>query len=203
MKNTQYLIKPFEPMRNKINSSFYYIYSSTIALCFLFLMSCNSWKTSTNNTSKESISIVITGKVEQLFDYCGGRNPSKIMLDELSKPTPFPDKKFYIKAGNINTEEGKVVNSFTSKADGTFSFQLPEGTYSILVEEQLHKIEAKEYQNQKQIVDEKCLQEWWKTPYYVLVVKKQKNSPLGFIFKHTCHIKPDIPCIRYIGILPR
>lgn len=164
---------------------------------------CYSSKIAVNTATEEKKSIVISGKVEQLFDYCGGARPTKRILDELSIPKPFAEKTFYVKEGTSNSIEGKVITSFTSKADGSFSFQLPKGTYSILVSEQLHSIKASDFENKDIRVDEQCLQKWWKTPYYILEVKDQNTSDLYFLIKHQCYINYDIPCMTFTGIRPR
>jgi hypothetical protein len=53
-----------------------------------------------------------------------------------------------------------------------------------------------------QIVDEQCLIEWWKKPYYLLEVKDQNITSLNFIFIHRCFLNNDIPCISYGGPMP-
>lgn len=178
-------------------------YSLFILVVLMFSISCHSSKKGIENKSKENNFVTITGKVDQIFNYCGGARPTKELLENFAKPRPFPDKTFYIKEGTTNTEKAKVITSFTTKADGSFSFQLPKGIYSIIVAEQLHPISAKDLENKNQKVDEQCLQKWWKTPYSVLEVKDLNNSPLYFLFEHQCRIKQDIPCITYIGPLPQ
>lgn len=169
----------------------------------LFSLACNSSKITANNTSNEKKTFTISGKVDQLFSYCGGARPTQRTLDDLSQPKPFADKIFYIKEGNINTKEGKVITSFTTKGDGSFSFQLPKGIYSIVVAEQLQSINVTDFQNKNLNVDQQCLQKWWKKPYHILEVKNQNISDLYFLFKHQCRIPYDIPCLTYIGPLPR
>ena len=165
-------------------------------------MSCKSSKTISNNTIKEKKTFTISGKVDQLHSYCGGARPTQEILDEFSQPKPYPDKIFYVKEGNTNNIDGKVIASFTTKQDGSFSFQLPKGTYSIIVAEQLHPIQGKDFANKDLKVDEICLQKWWKTPYKILDVKDQNISDLYFLFKHRCFIPYDIPCILFIGEVP-
>lgn len=172
-------------------------------LIVLFSIACHSSKTVIKTSQKVEKYFRISGKVEQKFNYCGGARPTKELLENFAKPKPFSDKTFYIKEGTTNTEKAKVITSFTTKADGSFSFQLPKGVYSIIVTEQLQTIKATDLQNKSFKVDEQCLQNWWKTAFYVLDIKNQNIPDLYFIIEHRCHIKLDIPCINYIGPLPQ
>lgn len=166
-------------------------------------MACKSSNKMAIYSTNEKETFTISGKVDQLFTYCGGARPTQRTLDELSQPKPFEGKIFYIKEGNANTKEGNVITSFTTKADGSFSFQLPKGVYSIIVAEQLKPITSADFENKNLKVDEQCLQKWWKTPYHILEVKNQNISDLYFLIKHQCRIPHDIPCLTYTGQLPR
>lgn len=172
-------------------------------LIVLFSIACHSSKTVIKTSQKVEKYFRISGKVEQRSNYCGGARPTAEILARFAIPKPFPAKTFYIKEGNSNTLKAKLITSFTTKEDGSFSFQLPKGIYSIIVAEQLHPISAKDLENKNQKVDEQCLQKWWKTPYSIIEVKDLNNSPLYFLFEHQCRIKQDIPCITYIGPLPQ
>jgi hypothetical protein len=141
---------------------------------------------------------LINGNVQQTSFYCGGARPTKEILDNIAKPQPFPNKTFYVRKGKTNNINNKIIAKFTTDSNGNFSLNLPQGTYSILVEEQAKPIKAQDYTTKFQTVDDKCLQTWWQKPYYLLIVKS-KNKPLNFTFKHRCYINNDIPCITYIG----
>ena len=143
----------------------------------------------------------VSGKVTQTSPYCGGARPPKELLDRLATPVAYPNKKFYIRQGKVNSVKAKVIKSFTTDSAGEFSVQLAPGTYSIIQEEQLHKIKAVDYTKKYQVVDNKCLQEWWVKPYYLLEVKDNDIRQLNFNFHHRCYIAGDIPCITYTGPL--
>lgn len=155
-----------------------------------------------HNAKKKLKAFVVSGMVKQTSSYCGGARPSQAMLDRLSTPAPYPYKKFYIKRGNINCTEAKVVTGFTTDSTGKFSFRLKPGTYAIILEEQLYPIDSNKYENENEQVDRQCLVEWWAKPYYLLVVKNKNINELKFIFHHRCFVKTDIPCITYKGPLP-
>ena len=145
---------------------------------------------------------IVTGIVTQTFSYCGGAAPPKHLLDKLAVPVAYAGKKFYIRPGKTNSVKIKTIKSFTTNDAGEFSFRLSPGIYAIILEEQLHKIKAGDYTKQDQSVDEKCLQQWWVKPYYVLEVKGKNINRLNFNFHHPCFISSDIPCITYNGPMP-
>lgn len=144
----------------------------------------------------------VTGSVTQTYSYCGGAAPPKELLDELATPVAYAGKKFYIRAGKTNSTKIKIIKSFTTNSAGEFSFRLSPGTYAIILEEQLHKIKAGSYKKEYQEIDEKCLQQWWVKPYYVLEVRNKEISQLNFNFHRRCFISNDIPCIMYNGPMP-
>ena len=58
----------------------------------------------------------------------------------MATPVAFPGKRFYIRPGVTNNSNVKIVKSFTTAEDGSFSIQLAPGIYAVIVEEQLNKI---------------------------------------------------------------
>jgi hypothetical protein len=149
--------------------------------------------------NNKSNSFTISGTVTQTSSYCGGAMPPKELLDRMATPVAYPNKKFYIRKGKVNSATVKIVASFITDSSGTFSLRLAPGVYSIIVEEQLNEIKAATYIKQHQVVDKKCLQEWWAKPYYVLEIKNADITNLNFNFHHRCYIDNDIPCITYNG----
>ncbi|MGZ4049516.1 MAG: carboxypeptidase-like regulatory domain-containing protein, partial [Bacteroidia bacterium] len=144
----------------------------------------------------------ISGKVTQTRSYCGGAAPSEEMLKDASTPQIYAQKKFYIRKGSLNTTKKGIELSFTSDDNGAFSFQLAPGTYSIIVEEQVNAINVKKYTTSNLSVDKKCLNDWWKKPYYLLVVTDKNITDLNFNFYHKCFVPDDIPCVEYTGPMP-
>ena len=100
-------------------------------------------RTKTVKKTRPAISLktyTVTGKVTQTYSYCGGAAPPKDLLDEMATPVAFPGKRFYIRPGVTNNSNVKIVKSFTTAEDGSFSIQLAPGIYAVIVEEQLNKI---------------------------------------------------------------
>lgn len=179
-----------------------FIFGSFFLIIFSLLNSLSNPKFNTNNLSKQSKKITISGKVLQTFNYCGGAKPIQAVLDNLAKPKAYPNKTFYIIKGDLNTINSILIDSFVTQKDGSFSSKLAPGIYSIIVEEQLKPIDANKYQTKNQKVNEQCLKDWWKKPYYILNVKRTNISNLNFTINHRCFLSIDIPCISYIGPYP-
>ena len=144
----------------------------------------------------------ISGKVTQTSSYCGGAAPSPEMLEELARPVIYAGRKFSIRKGSINTLKEPVILSFKSDNKGLFSFQLPPGIYSVILEEQVKELNTAAYQKQNISADAACLKAWWKKPYYILEVKDKDINTLNFSFHHPCFIPFDIPCLQYTGPYP-
>ncbi len=176
-----------------------------LSLICIVLTNCNAVKTvaiAGADQSKKTTRLHIAGTVKQTSQYCGGARPTREMEDKLSTPVPYPGKNFYIRAGKINDLKAEIVKDFTTDQEGNFSFDLPQGVYAIILEEQLHEINAKDYKNKDCEVDENCLSDWWKKPYYLLEIKDQNIDSLNFIFNHRCFLSTDVPCISYKGVMP-
>ncbi len=124
------------------------------------------------------------------------------MVTKAATPVAYPYKTFYVRAGNTNSENGKLIARFTTDKEGIYSIALSPGIYSIIVEAQLNLINPTEYKTENQRVNEPCLVDWWKKPYYLLEVNDQNITSLNFTFVHRCFLTNDIPCITYIGPMP-
>ena len=178
----------------------------TFAVLLLGLLTaCTGAKTATNSGSdslKKTETYRISGKVEQQFPYCGGAVPTQEMRTKAATPVAYPNKTFYVRAGRTNRENGEVIKRFTTDNEGLYSIALLPGIYSIIVEEQLNAVNPKDYTTENQKVNESCLADWWKKPYYLLEVKDQNITSLNFTFVHRCFLTNDIPCITYTGPMP-
>lgn len=184
-----------EAYKSTIGSSFFLI-------LLLFLNIGQGACQATYKNGKTLKTYIVSGKVTQTFAYCGGAAPPKQILDKLAIPVAYVGKKFYIRAGKTNNTKARIVTSFTTGNDGEYSFRLSPGTYSILLEEQVKKIKAADYNSANQQVDEKCLHEWWMKPYFILKIKDTDIKLLNFNFHHPCFITTDIPCLSYLGPSP-
>ena len=162
--------------------------------CIILLANCQQRTVTDANKL-----FVVSGKVTQTFSYCGGAKPPQKLIESLATPVAYPGKKFYVREGKINNANAKIVLSFQTDSSGQFSIQLPPGIYSIIQEEQLNNIKPGYYNKQNQKADDKCLQEWWVKPYYLLEIKDKNLQELAFTFHHRCYINDDIPCIIYTG----
>lgn len=171
-------------------------------IIILFLSNALFGQVSSKN-KKAPKTFSINGKVLITNSYFGGMEPEQGELELLSKPGPYSGKVFYVRKGKINDLKSPIVTSFTVNSKGEFSIKLPIGTFSIIQKEQVKKLNLKEYQlGEYYPVGKECLENWWRTPYYILDVKENETYDLEFNFHRRCFIESDIPCIDYIGPLP-
>ncbi len=144
----------------------------------------------------------IKGTVMKTGSYCGGAQPSKEMMEEASRPYAYSGKIFYLRKGNTNTTKKPAFLSFKTDSAGRFNLKLIPGVYSIIQELQIHELNLKDYEKDKDcLADNECLKKWWKTPYHILIVK-DKDIELNFTFHHPCFLPHDNPCLQYTGPLP-
>ena len=166
----------------------------------------SSDKNNPTTTSSSPKEVSVSGAVTQTNSYCGGARPSDEMLTQLATPRPFPSKKIYVIKGETNTAGREIILSFTSDTAGNFSFKLPAGTYSIILDEQVAAPDSKKYTSQFVKMDEVCFKDWWAKPYYLLEVPATTTNTsikgLSFEFNHRCFINHDIPCLQYDGPMP-
>ena len=128
--------------------------------------------------------------------------PTEEKFKKLTTPRAYPGKRFHVIRGSTNTLAREIVLTFTTGEVGNFSFQLPPGTYALLVDEQIPPPDAKKYQTKFITVDEAALNQWWAKPYHLFEVKAADITELKFHFHHRSFIPYDIPCLRYVGPYP-
>lgn len=153
--------------------------------------------------SKSVITYPVSGLVTRTMAYCGGAAPGEEMLMEYRKPRPYAGKIFYIREGSTNNTVAKIILQFTTDSAGRFSFQLPQGTYAIIQQEQTIPLRPENYRsNATHRYDMDCLLDWWKQPYYLLQITSEPVQGLLFTFHRRCFIESDLPCIEYTGPRP-
>jgi hypothetical protein len=172
-----------------------------ILLIFFLIISAGIFAQKTGGIKPPRLTV--KGKLMQTNSYCGGAKPSEEMLAQIQKPVPYANKVFYVRKGKVNSTKAEVITSFTTDVNGEFSFAITPGTYSIIQEKQLKTLKPADLQSKdNQVVDEKCMKEWWIKPYYLLEVKTENITIPEWSIHHPCFIKGDIPCISYDGPTP-
>jgi len=142
----------------------------------------------------------ISGSVIQNSDYCGGAAPPPGLIDELQKEITFPNKKLYIREGNINSFSKPIIREFISEENGTFNISLPSGRYCII--EDIKKDELKipnlteinkglPNYSQYSIQNEQCFKDWWGTCDKILLVENQDINDFIIKYHHSC----GQPCV--------
>jgi hypothetical protein len=140
----------------------------------------------------------VSGSVTRMPAFCGGKLPPD-RTDRPAAAVPYPNKKFHVIKGTTNTRSREIVLSFASDSSGRFSFRIPSGVYSILVDEQTQPAEIGRYESRFVKMDADCFAAWWAKPYYELRVGNSDVEGLTFEFAQRCFIDSDIPCLRYEG----
>jgi hypothetical protein len=147
----------------------------------------------------------VSGLITQTHAYCGGARPTEEVLKRLQTPAPFPGKKIYIRCGNENTTKKKIIRTVTADSTGHFSIKLPPGTYCIIQEEQVKKLDPDHFLKKETAelkLKKNCLEKWWSTCYQTFEVKAtDSHVPLNVNFHFPCFTE-GIPCMQYSGPLP-
>lgn len=149
------------------------------------------------------VRVTVKGKLMQTSKYCGGAKPTEEVLNEANTPKPYENKVFYVRKGKVNSTKAEVITSFTTDANGEFSFQITPGTYSIIQDRQLNALTAADLKSSGDLkVDAKCMKNWWAKPFHLLVVKTENITIPDWTIHHPCFVSGDIPCIKYVGPMP-
>jgi hypothetical protein len=173
----------------------------SMCTAFFVALVCLLQAQKATNTPKKTYKI--SGKITQTSLFCGGARPTEEMMREMEVPKPYKNKVLYVRAGKINTTAKSVLLKFTADSAGSFSFTLPPGEYVIIQAEQVKKLNLKKLPSGKDfMINKKCLDEWWKKPYYALVIKDADVTNLNFNFEKRCFIPTDVSCIEYMGPMP-
>ena len=173
----------------------------TLHILCLILLSFNSAQ-SERKVKKYSVAGVITGT----SNYCGGARPSDEMLADIATPKPIPNKKIYIKKGEINSFKNKILLTLITDSAGKFQAKLPPGKYLIVDGDkkdmtyynQLLK-EHKEQTKNFDAVDSTCLNEWYLKPDFTFEVKHTEIKNISVNYHKACF---NLPCIQFRGPYP-
>jgi hypothetical protein len=125
-------------------------------------------------------------------------------------PKPLPNKKLYVKQGDVNDFSNHVYMEFTSDRYGFFSISLPSGKY-IIVEERkkdnaiYDTILARYGKGSKDCkpIDTTCFKRWYQKPDAVLNIVHDSIKNITLTFYSTCPGACDIPCAGNTWYKPR
>jgi hypothetical protein len=153
---------------------------------------------------KKAKKIPVSGTVTGTYSYCGGARPSDEMLAQLATPKPMPGKRIYIKKGEVNSFDSKVLLVLTSDAKGNFHTKLAPGKYLIVDSTKKdmtyynmllknYKVQTEHYE----AIDTLCLKEWFMKPNAVFEVVDKEVKDVIVNFHKTCD--DVLPCSRFRG----
>jgi hypothetical protein len=74
----------------------------------------------------------IAGKIDNNSEYNGGPPPPQELLDALAVYHPSANQLFYVRNAANYAPFTPIITTFTTDATGTYSLNLPLGTYAIV-----------------------------------------------------------------------
>ena len=159
---------------------------------------------SQDKIGKKSQRIPIYGTVTETRSYCGGARPSAEMLTALATPAPAAQKVIYIKKGEVNSFNSKVLVKVTADENGNFHAKLSPGKYLIVdstkKDTSYYNLLLKTYKSKTANygpIDTKALKKWYLKPDAIFEVSEKETKTISVNF----HVNCDgyIPCAQYRG----
>ncbi|MFN6946979.1 MAG: hypothetical protein ACK4ND_18695 [Cytophagaceae bacterium] len=144
--------------------------------------------------------------ITHTFSYCKGVAPTHEEMMNWKKPIAYSGKKLYLKKGEINDPDGKILNIYTTDENGLISLSLPKGLYYLVCEEKkdrsFYKRLVTNFSNKSSHrVDLECLDKWLQTPDIIVDLRKVKGVEVSHNFHEPCSWNKN-PCTQYFGPLP-
>lgn len=135
-------------------------------------------------------------------DYCKGVAPNQEMLDSLSRKRIYVGKKLYLKKGSENNPDAPIFHTVTTNAKGVLVMpELFPGKYYLVDDDRLKPIDYSKNKNIK-VIDQKCVNKWFKKPILVFEIKKNIKQRLFYEinFHKSCYLgESNLQCVDYIG----
>jgi hypothetical protein len=153
---------------------------------------------------KQCKRVPVSGVVTETRSYCGGARPSDEMLAELATPKPAVNKVIYIKMGEENSFDSKVILRLTTDEHGKFHAKLRPGKYLVVDSAKADTCyynrlltTYKDRTTNYEPIDVSCLKEWYLKPDGVFEVAEKGSGDIHINFQINC---PEyLPCARYRG----
>lgn len=101
------------------------------ALLIVLMVAVFSSCTSTTS----SVTMTISGKIDNNSEYNGGAPPPQELLDALAVYHSSANQLFYVRNATNYAPFTPIVTTFTTDANGNYSLNLPVGTYAIVSQE--------------------------------------------------------------------
>ena len=146
----------------------------------------------------------VSGIITHTRSFCGGARPTDEMLEKFNTPQPLAGKKLYIRSGAVNNLKKRIIQTIVSDSTGHFTVYLPAGTYCLIQEPQIKKLNVEPYrksQSQFITLDEACLKRWWSECLLTFTVGSSGRNDLKINFNAPC-FTDGTPCLEYNGPMP-
>lgn len=162
----------------------------------VLMVTCTSGRHKKNSADHTLKKYTVSGSVLEQRQYCGGARPAEEILHP--KPAPAGGIKLYIRKSSSNETGKPIVDSLVSAADGTFSIQLPSGTYCF-VEAAKKNALVMPQNDQFNTYDTACFRKNYNTCDFSVDVKSDV-SKIEIVLERRCAW--NRPCVQYRGPLP-
>lgn len=143
----------------------------------------------------------VSGTVMRTAEYCGGAAPSQEMLDKLRTPHPFAGMKVHVRKGGTNKIGTAVFATSTTNESGEFSFDLPPGTWCVVMDEKGPDA-PRDLSGQYVQVDDACYKEWLTKCDQAIEVIDVPIPAVKLQFRSRCHLSTISNCVQWVGPLP-
>lgn len=156
---------------------------------------------------KPTSTVLITGKITETRQYCGGAPPPQSMLDEYNTPKPVANYKLYIRQ-NINDISTPAYKEIITDSLGNFTVFLEYGSYSVVDSRKKDKqtyldlvAKYKKATNVTGSIDENCLKTHFRESDFRIDVMPDSKTVEHNYFR-TCNYS-GAPCVEFTGPMPQ
>ncbi len=147
----------------------------------------------------------VSGIIVRTDSYCSGAAPPPELVAELAKEKPFPNKKLYVRQGNVNIPSKPMIREFESDNAGNFQISLSSGVYCIIDEIKKDELNLSEFTSSRSLFkvrSEQCLRDLWQTCDKILEVGNSDIKDFSIRFDNKCPWDIYSSCGTYMGPLP-
>jgi hypothetical protein len=182
------------------------LFHNLLIVFLLFSFGCFSQKdTISNGKEKFLVEICIT----QTSSYCGGVKPDPETITELKRPKPLANKILFIKKGEQNTFDSKILLEIISDSSGKVNIHLPPGKYFVVDElkkdTSFYNKLIKEYEKEStkcSAINKDCLKNWYVQPDFIFEIKEEPNKFVVNFHKGCSWNEVPYNCCKYKGPYP-
>lgn len=146
--------------------------------------------------------IMVTGKVTQTTNYCGGAPPPQEMLQQLHTPKPVSGAVVYIHPGDTHAGVQNKIYKAVTDSMGVWRLKLPPGTYCLVSDEKFNQDKLPTADDGKLRLDPYCFEDWRGKCDLTFEVGAEPVQAGTLNLFYPCFTETACPCFQYLGIMP-